>query len=328
MEKERKFIREYNNVMVKEYEVIYNFLREKEKYYDYLYEFDSPIKMTGRENEVVNITSMTIHDNDVVFYVDDYREYMYYDFAYSELTKVIDAIREKELSDAIRDIASMITENTALRTYWTKSLFVSDDVDVCQINFRENGKLEVCVRKKNFLSDFVEITELLNYDEIIRLRDSISIERLHRSEEYKQLMELLSLEPNLRFECPNYGDATFIIDSKTTFDISSLSRTDKGELVIWGNDIEAEVGDNVELTEKDIKPEFLRSAIELIKHVNSYVVFNGNHYSLNQCDGDIFEWFKNSSVGQYTNYYDKLVFHTREGAEAAYKDDLSNYWKI
>ena len=42
----------------------------------------------------------------------------------------------------------------------------------------------------------------------------------------------------------------------------------------------------------------------------------------------IFEWYKNSSVGQYTNYYDKLIFHTREGIEAAYKDDLSNYWKI
>ena len=310
MEKERKFIREYNIVMQKEYEVIHNFLREKEKYYDYLYEFDSPIKMLGRNYEVVNITSMTIHDNDVIFYVDDYREYMYYDFAYSELSNVIDAIREKELRDAIRDIASMITENTALRTYWTKSLFVSEDTDVCQINFRENGKLEVCVRKKNFLSDFVEI------------------DKWEKSEEYKQLMELLSLEPNLRFECPNYGDATFSIDGMTTFDISSLSRTDKGELVIWGNDIEAEVGDNVELTEKDIKPEFLRSAIELIKHINSYVVFNGNPYSINQCEGDIFEWYKNSSVGQYTNYYDKLIFHTREGIEAAYKDDLSNYWKI
>ena len=328
MEKERKFIREYNIVMQKEYEVIHNFLREKEKYDDYLYKFNSPIKMLGRNYEVVNITSMTIHDNDVVFYVDDYREYMYYDFAYSELTNVIDAIREKELSDAIRDIASMITENTALRTYWTKSMFVSEDTDVCQINFRQNGKLEVCIHKKNILSDFVEITEILNYDEIIRLRDLISIERLHRSNEYKQLMELLSLEPNLRSECPNYGDATFIIDGYTTFDITSLSRTDKGELVIWGNDIKADVCDNVELTEKDIKPEFLRSAIELIKHINSYMEFNGNPYSLNQCEGDIFEWYKNSSVGQYTNYYDKFIFHTSEGIEAAYKDDLSNYWKI
>ena len=56
--------------------------------------------------------------------------------------------------------------------------------------------------------------------------------------------------------------------------------------------------------------------------------FQEQQYVLNQAE-DLFEFIDNSKSGEYTVYYDRLVFHTeRNGFIAAYKDDLSNYWEI
>lgn len=54
---------------------------------------------------------------------------------------------------------------------------------------------------------------------------------------------------------------------------------------------------------------------------------NGKTYTLNQCD-DIFDWFESSAVGEFTRYYDKVVFHTDEGIYSAYADNLNNGWYI
>jgi hypothetical protein len=35
-----------------------------------------------------------------------------------------------------------------------------------------------------------------------------------------------------------------------------------------------------------------------------------------------------SNVGEYTVYYDKIIFHTKEGFIAAYADNLENNWEI
>ena len=88
-------------------------------------------------------------------------------------------------------------------------------------------------------------------------------------------MELLSLEENMRFECQNYGDATFVIDgTDVTFDVLSVRRNDKGCLVIYGNDIDADVCDNIELTEKDIKHEYLVGIINEIKRSKYYDIMD------------------------------------------------------
>ena len=50
---------------------------------------------------------------------------------------------------------------------------------------------------------------------------------------------------------------------------------------------------------------------------------NGKTYTLNQCE-DIWKWFTESVVGEFTHYYHKIVFHTEEGFYAVYADDLSN----
>lgn len=59
------------------------------------------------------------------------------------------------------------------------------------------------------------------------------------------------------------------------------------------------------------------------------VEFQGKLYTLNQVQEDLFEFTDNSKPGEYTRYYDKIVFHTeRNGFIAAYANDLNNYWAI
>ena len=56
--------------------------------------------------------------------------------------------------------------------------------------------------------------------------------------------------------------------------------------------------------------------------------FQGTTYTLNQAES-LFEFIDSSKPGEYTVYYDKLVFHTeRNGFIAAYKNNLLNYWDI
>ena len=56
--------------------------------------------------------------------------------------------------------------------------------------------------------------------------------------------------------------------------------------------------------------------------------FKGDTYFLNQCEGNIFEWAGQTIEGDFTYYYDMVVFHTDEGFVAAYRDDITNTIKI
>ena len=66
------------------------------------------------------------------------------------------------------------------------------------------------------------------------------------------------------------------------------------------------------------------STIEIDK--SRYHVWNQT-YHLNQCE-NLLEWVKDSKVGEFTNYYDKVCFHTEQGFVAAYRDDINNFWKF
>lgn len=57
-------------------------------------------------------------------------------------------------------------------------------------------------------------------------------------------------------------------------------------------------------------------------------IFNDDPYFLNQCEGDLIEWIDDSMCGDFTNYYDKVLFNTEDGFIAAYRDDISNNWKF
>ena len=57
--------------------------------------------------------------------------------------------------------------------------------------------------------------------------------------------------------------------------------------------------------------------------------FQGQQYTLNQAKNDLWQFIHESRPGEYTRYYDKIVFHTeRNGFIAAYANDLNNYWNI
>ena len=56
--------------------------------------------------------------------------------------------------------------------------------------------------------------------------------------------------------------------------------------------------------------------------------FQGQNYRLNQVE-ELWQFIHESKPGEYTLWYDTIVFHTeRNGFVAAYADNLDNYWNI
>ena len=265
-------IERYNEVMFDERDIIEKFLKDQ---YDIRYgrqrdtwHFEPAVEVVAYQGSLVQIHDIKLDkDKSVVFYVEAFceknAEWECFDFAYGELSKVIEALPDANqllIKNAVSDIASLCGEcSVNLEEYPFKTningKFVSvalvDYIDGRVVAYNHDGK----VVADEYASDF-----------IVGLRNHINIEVLHRSNEYKELMELLSLEENMRFECQNYGDATFVIDgTDVTFDVSSVRRNDNGGLVIYGNDIDADVCDNIELTDKDIKREYLVGIINEMK---------------------------------------------------------------
>ena len=262
----------YNEVMYDERDIIQRFL---EKQYDIRYgrqrdtwHFEPAVELVAHQGSHVLLHDIKLDEGRfVVFYVEAFcdknAEWECFDFAYGELSKVIEALPDVNqilIKNAVSDIASLCREcsvNLEEHPFNTKingkmaSVALVDYIDGRVVAYNHDGK----VVSDEYACDF-----------LVGLRDHINIEVLHRSNEYKELMELLSLEENMRFECQNYGDATFVIDgTDVTFDVSSVTRDDKGNLVIYGNDIDADGLGNIELTEKDIKHEYLVGIINEMK---------------------------------------------------------------
>jgi hypothetical protein len=183
------------------------------------------------------------------------------DFAYGELSKVIEALPDADdivMKNAVNDL-SEFSVNLRCDLILQESPFVYKDIKVDNV-LKDDEGVNICIGER------VIADEHFDADFLSKLRDHINISVLHNSKEYKELMELLSLQENMRFECNEYGDATFVIDgTDMTFDVACLHRDDKGNLVIYGGDIDADVCDGITLTEKEIKPEYLRSIIECMK---------------------------------------------------------------
>ena len=56
--------------------------------------------------------------------------------------------------------------------------------------------------------------------------------------------------------------------------------------------------------------------------------FKGERYSLNQCS-DLWDWFGESRVYEFTYYYDRIVFHSPDRHfYGAFIEDTDNYTKI
>ena len=279
----------YNEVLWDERDIIEKFLKDQ---YDIRYgrqrdtwHFEPAVKMLSNYGNIEHVTDIMLDkDRFVIFILDDAREYECFDFAYGELSKIIEALPDAE--DIVRNNAAndlkVMTANLRIDYLLNESPF----------KYEINGKLYTLDDVK-CVNGEVSLVQALGNDTpasdlptevLVNLRNHINTEVLHRSNEYKELMELLSLEENMRFECQNYGDATFVIDgTDVTFDVLSVRRDDKGNLVIYGNDIDADVCDNIELTEKDIKHEYLVGIINEMKRSKYYDIidtYNGHNKEL------------------------------------------------
>ena len=57
------------------------------------------------------------------------------------------------------------------------------------------------------------------------------------------------------------------------------------------------------------------------------ITFQGDIYKLNQCE-NIWQWYIDSKVYEFTYFFSQVVFHTPTGIYAAYKDNLDNLFKV
>lgn len=274
----------YNECMYQERDIIEKFLKDQ---YDIRYgrqrdtwHFKPAVKMFSSYGNVEYVTDIMLDkDRFVVFLLQDMREYECSDFAYGELSKVIKLLPDADfivMRDAINDLGQMtldyridliLNEHPFVYTknnfkYVVTNVFIGDDGTPKFCGDCNGTPLST---DDTYTASFVK-----------DLRDHINVEVLHSSHEYKRIMELLEAKENLRFECANYGDATFVIEgTDVTFDISSIHRDDKGNLTIYGNDIDADICDGIKLEEKEIRPRYLEGVLKLMeKETYNYDIIN------------------------------------------------------
>lgn len=58
------------------------------------------------------------------------------------------------------------------------------------------------------------------------------------------------------------------------------------------------------------------------------LILDGETYTLNQCEDDIYDWFASSKIGDFTRWNSLYVFHKEEGCYATYADNLANGWYV
>lgn len=286
----------WNDLMYDERDIIEEFLK---KQYDlrYGHQRDSwylgeDLELHSRNAAIVKVTSIKLDkDKIVVFDVtsDMGREgnWECSDFEYGELRKIIEVLPDVDeivKRNAIEDISRSLTENIV----WTTGSkhIIGDNFDVIMVT-RTEDKIEVVLRKFGTNSEFIELKNLTP-TECAQLRDHINIEMLHSTNEYKEVMNRLAIEPNLRksvddYDKTNYGVVTFTIDnSDLEFDLVSIKRDDEGNLTIFGCDKD-NTEDTITLSENNIKKEYLEAILKWMNTRGDIMdTYNGHNKELVQ----------------------------------------------
>lgn len=62
-------------------------------------------------------------------------------------------------------------------------------------------------------------------------------------------------------------------------------------------------------------------------HINN---IKGQEYKLNQLQSavDLLDWCNFAKIGEYTRFYNKLVYKNEDGIFACYAEDHDNFWRI
>lgn len=279
----------YNEVMYDERGIIEKFLKDQ---YDIRYgrqrdtwHFEPAVKMLDIHGNVIHVTD-TMLDNNIIVkfigtYCNEHVEYECTDFAYGELSKVIEALPNAE--DIVRDNAINDLKVMATNTRIDKVLFENP------FNYEVNGK-HCIVDDVKCVNGTVSLVQALGNDTqaselpvkvLTELRDHINISVLHGYNEYKKLVKFLSEQPNLSFEPHNFGDVEFVIhgtDVKVGVLSAFLDADGKLQLGIDDDNKEA-----IYLEEKDIRPEYLVDLVGYIEDHCRYDIidtYNGHNAEL------------------------------------------------
>ena len=278
-----EFRERYNEVMFDERDIIEQFLKDQ---YDIRYgrqrdtwHFEPAVKMLSSYGNTENVTDIMLDkDRFVIFILEDAREFECFDFAYGELSKVIDALPEAK--DVVRDIAETDLRRIA-RDYNTEVILLynsfkyrynNEDVAVIDFFFKEDSL--ICE-----LDGYDHNVEIKSSDFIVKLRDYMNVAILHCCEEYDRLVKYIKKSEHRRFEPADCDDIIFAIEGTSVYVnvIDVCLDSDNDELIMQVEDD----GEYLTLTEKDIKPNYIRSVMEYIyTHENIMDTYNGHNAEL------------------------------------------------
>ena len=292
----------YSEIMYEERDIIEKFLKDQ---YDIRYgrqrdmwHFEPAVEVVSYQGSLVQIHDIKLDkDKFVVFYVEAFfeknEEWECSDFAYGELSKVIEALPDANKivkRDAINDLGQM-THNLRIDLLLKEHPFVYTEYGckyvVHDVKIGDNGTAKpfgTCDGEP-LIADNIYTDYTLSF--VKNLRDHINIEVLHQSDEYKSVMALLYLEPNLyksvdEYNKTHYGLVTFTIEgTDIEFDVSAIQRDDKGNLTIFGADTCCE-DEQIVLTEKEIRKEYLAEILKWMrpKYSNIMDTYNAHDAEL------------------------------------------------
>lgn len=263
----------YNEVMYDERDIIQRFL---EKQYDIRYgrqrdswHFEPAVEIMNIYGNEIVVTDIRLDEGRFVVFNGMFGnlkdEYECSDFAYGELSKVIEALPDAEKivkDNAVDDLKVMTTNlridyllaNAPFKYDLNGKLYTLDDVKCV------NGEVSLIQALGNDTPASDMPTEVL-----VGLRDHINIEVLHRYDEYNKLVKFLSEQPNLCFEPADCGHVMFTIHgTDVKVDVLSASLDANGKLQLCVEDDNKEA---IYLEEKNILPEYL---VDLVGYIEDH----------------------------------------------------------
>lgn len=310
----------YKKCLLDEHNIIANFLKTQSERKHDTWQFVKPIEVISNNGSLVQIKGIKLDKYSVVlFCVDVFMEEDWWEcsyFAYGEISKVIEALPDADeivKINAISDISAYLDNGNIAWLTGTKHI-IGDGFDVIKVS-KSDDNVNVILRKFKVNSDSISLNKLSS-KEVLQLRNHISIDALHKSKEYKKLMDLLKCEENMRFECANYGDIAFVIND-FMFNVSSVSRDSQGNLVIYGYG-NKEIGRCDKLTEKDIKSEYLVSIIEEIERSNIIDTHNGHDKWLVRCINNA--WKSKKYHNKFQSILYAMIIRDHDEYECKYGD--------
>ena len=269
------FRERYNEVMYDERDVIQQFL-ETQMDIRYGHQRDTwhlepAVEVIAHNGSLVLVHDIQLDKNTFVkFNVEAFGEknvlWECFDFAYGELGKIIERLpsaAEIVRREAIADLRII------MRDYNVKSLLKEHPFEIPvgedSIKFNDYDIVDgdvVLIKDENRMTG-------THLSWVTKLRDHMNVTILHGYKEYKDLVKLLSLQPNLRFEPNNWGDVEFTIHgTDMKVDVLSASLDSNGNLQLCVDDDGQET---IYLEEKDIRPEYL---VDLVGYMEDHLYYD------------------------------------------------------